>query len=178
MRRAFPAVIILSLFILAGLMQNPSKVSSAPPFGGPEDVKDSEQLWKALSDARLVGNQSITAMPYKGSVHKTILITLDSTLRLGDHTGTVIVKKMFQGPEVSVQRVFNDPTTDLKIVAVMYKREKGYDPDNQDWFYTKYNPDGRPQKNQKGMLMTGRVGKCMSCHQSAPGDDYVYSYDR
>ncbi len=178
MRRAFPAVIILSFFIFAGLMQSASKVSSAPPFGGPEDVQDSEQLWKALTDARLVGNQSITAMPYKGSVHKTILISLDSTLRLGDHTGTVIVKKMFQGPEVSVQRVFNNPTTDLKVVAVMYKREKGYDPDNQDWFYTKYNPDGSPQKNKKGMLITGRAAICIGCHQSAPGDDYVYSYDR
>ena len=60
----------------------------------------------------------------------------------------------------------------------MFKREKGYDPNNKDWFYTKFNPDGTPQKNKKGKLMTGRAGKCIGCHQSAPGADYIYSYDR
>ena len=178
MRRILSAAIIFSLVMLVSLIQIPGKVSSGPPFGGPEDVKDSEKLWKALTDAGLVGNQSITAMPYEGSVHKTILITLDGRVRVGSHTGMVIVKKMYQGPEVSVQKVFDDPAKNLKIVAVMYKREKGYDPDNQDWFYTKYNPDGTPQKNKKGVLMTGRAAKCIGCHQSAPGDDYVYSYDR
>ena len=175
MRRVIFAVVILNLFILVGI---PNTASSDQPFGGPEDVKYSDQLWRALTDARLVGDTSITAMPYKGTVHKTILITLDGTVRVGGHTGAVIVKKMYQGPEVSVQKVFNDPATDLKIVAVMYKREKGYDLDNQDWFYTKYNPDGSPQKNKKGILVTGRAAKCIGCHQSAPGDDYVYSYDR
>lgn len=179
MRRVHSTVIILSLIILAaGLTQFPSKVSSASPFGGPEDVRYSEKLWKALTDARLVGKQSITAMPYAGSVHKTILISLDSTVRVGSHTGVVIVKKMYQGPDVSVQEVLNDPAKNLKIVAVMYKRERGYDSDNQDWFYTKYNPDGTSQENDKGMLMTGRAAKCISCHASAPGNDYIYSFDR
>ena len=152
MRRVFAMAIILSLVMLAGLMQNPTKVSGAPPFGSPEDVKFAEKLWQAMTDARLVGNKSITAMPYKGTVHKTILITLDSTVRVGGHTGAVIIKKMYQGEGVSVQKVFNDPATNLKIVAVMYKRQKGYDPDNRDWFYTKYNPDGSPQKESQGRV--------------------------
>lgn len=178
MRGSFRTVAILSLLTFAGVMYHPAQVISAPPFGGPEDVNDSEQLWQALTDARLVGSQAITAMPYEGSVHKTILVTLDSTLSVGDHTGVVIVKKMYQGPDVSIQSVFDDPTKNLKIVAVMYQREKGYDPDNQDWLYVKYNPDGTPQLNKKGMLMAGRAAKCISCHESAPGDDYIYSYDR
>ncbi len=178
MKHVFPRVAILSLLILGGSMQSPSRVIGAPPFGNPEDVRYSEQLWKALTDARLVGKRSIAAMPFQGAVHKTILITLDSTVRIGGHTGAVIVKKMFQGPKVSVQTVSNDPTADLKVVAVMYQREKGYDSDNQDWFYIKYAPDGSPHKNKKGMLMTGRVGVCLGCHKSAPGDDYIYSYDR
>ncbi len=178
MRLILSPAVIFSVVILVSLIQNPSNVSSGPPFGGPEDVKDSEQLWKAMTDARLVGNKSITAMPYKGSVHKTILMTLDSTVHVGGRTGMVIVKKMYQGPDISVDKVINDPTNGLKIVAVMFKRERGYDSDNKDWFYTKFNPDGTPQKNKKGKLMTGRAGKCISCHRSAPGDDYVYSYDR
>ena len=132
MRKILSTGIIFSLILFAGVTQFPNKASSEEPFGGPEDVKFSEQLWKAMTDARLVGHQSITAMPYKGSVHKTILITLDSTVHVGGRTGMVIVKKMYQGEGVSVEKVFNDPTTDLKMGAVMYKREKGYDPDNQD----------------------------------------------
>ncbi len=178
MRKIFSTGIIFSLILFAGLTQIPNQVSSGEPFGGPEDVKFSEQLWKAMTDARLVGNRSITAMPYTGSVHKTILITLDSTVHIGGRTGLVIVKKMYQGPDISIDKVINDPTKNLKIVAVMFKREKGYDPDNKDWFYTKFDPDGTPQKNKKGKLITGRAGKCIGCHQSAPGDDYVYSYDR
>ena len=178
MGRSIWTVAILFLFTFAGVLYHPVEVNSAPPFGGPEDVNDSEQLWQALIDARLVGRQAISAMPYEGSVHKTILVTLDSTLGVGDHTGAVIVKKMYQGPDVSIQSVFDDPAKNLKIVAVMYQREKGYDPANQDWFYVKYNPDGTPQLNKKGMLMAGRAAKCISCHESAPGDDYIYSYDR
>jgi len=178
MRRIFSPAIIFSLVMLVGLMQNPSKVSAGPPFGGPEDLNDAKQVWKALTDARLVGDQSINAMPYKGSVHKTILITQDSTVRVGGRSGMVIVKKMYQGPDISVQKVIDDPTKNLKVVAVMFKREKGYDPDNQDWLYTKFGPDGIPQKNKKGVFMTGRAGKCIGCHKSAPGGDYIYSFDR
>lgn len=178
MLRVFPTVAMLALFILAGSIHSPTKVSSAPPFGNPEDVEYSEQLWQALTDARLVGRSAITAMPYNGSVHKTVLISLDSTVQIGGHTGAVIVKKMYQGPGVSIQKVLNRPTSGVKTVAVMFKREEGYDSANQDWFYAKYNPDGTPQKNKKGKSMIGRVPKCTGCHQSAPGDDYVYSYDR
>ena len=170
--------IIFFLIMFVGLTQHARTVSTAERFGGPEDVKFSQQLWAAMIDARLVGKQSITAMPYKGSVHKTILITFDSTVRVDNRTGMVIVKKMYQGPEVSVQDVIDDPSQNLKIVAVMFKREKGYDAANQDWFYTKYDPDGTPQKNKKGKLMAGRAGKCIGCHQSAPSGDYVFSFSR
>jgi hypothetical protein len=85
---------------------------------------------------------------------------------------------MYQGPEVSIEEVLDDPSQNLKIVAVMFKREKGYDAANQDWFYTKYNPDGTPQMNKKDKLMAGRAGKCIGCHRSAPGDDFVFSFSR
>ncbi len=178
MRRILSTGIVFSLILFAGLTQIPNEVSGGEAFGGPEDVKFSEQLWQAMAEARLVGKQSIIAMPYKGSVHKTILITFDSTVHVGGRTGMVIVKKMYQGDEISAEKVVNDPTKNLKIVAVMFKREAGYDPNNKDWFYTKFNPDGTSQKNKQGKLMTGRAGKCIGCHQSAPGDDYVYSFDR
>ncbi len=94
MRRKFWTGIIFPLTLIVGLTQIPGTVSGGPPFGGPEDLNDAKQVWKALTDARLVGDQSTNAMPYKGSVHKTILITQDSTVRVGGRSGMVIVKKM------------------------------------------------------------------------------------
>ena len=117
-------------------------------------------------------------MPYKGATHKDILITLDSTIRVAGREGAVIVKKMCQSEGISVETVANDPTSKLKIVTVMFKREKGYDSENRDWFYVKFNPDGAPQKNPKGLSLAGQVPKCRTYHQAAPGGDYVYSYDR
>lgn len=178
MRRVLSTGFVFSLILFAGLTQISNKAGSAGPFGDPEDVKFSIQLWQAMADARLVGDQSITAMPYEGSVHKTILITMDSTVLVDGRTAMVIVKKMYQGDGISTEAVVNDPTRNLKIVAVMFKREKGYDPENKDWFYGKFNPDGTLQKNKKGMQLGGRPGPCIACHKSAPGGSYVYSFDR
>ncbi len=125
MRRFLLTGIIFPLILIMGSTQFPGNASGGPPFGGPEDLIDANQLWKALTDARLVGDRSINAMPYIGSVHKTILITQDTTMRVGGRSGMVIVKKMYQGPDISVQNVMDDPTKNLKVVAVMFKREKG-----------------------------------------------------
>ena len=85
---------------------------------------------------------------------------------------------MFQGKGVSIESVANNPNKNLKFVAVMFQREKGYDTKNQDWFYIRYDAKGKPTKNKKGMLMVGRFPKCISCHQAAPGGNYIYSYTR
>ena len=172
-KNVFSAGIIFSLFFLLYAFQ----VSAAPPFGSPDDVKYSENLWKALTEARLVGDQTISATPYKGDVHKTFLITLNSTVRVGNHTGKVIVKKMFQGDDVSSKNVANDPASYLNVVAVMYQREKGFDSKNQDWFWIKYNAEGTPFTNPKGLSLAGRVPKCITCHVAAKGSDLIYSND-
>lgn len=77
----------------------------------------------------------------------------------------------------------DDPEGWLKAVTVMYRREKGYDPDNQDWFWAKYGPDGTLDTNPKGIPLAGRVAKgmdagCIACHAGAPGADMVFNHDR
>ena len=173
MNKNFSAGIIFTLFFSLYI----SQVSAAPPFGSSDDVEYSEKLWKALTKARLVGDQTISATPYKGGVHKTFLITLNSTVRVGNHTGKVIVKKMFQGDDVSAKKVANDPSHYLKVVAVMYQREKGFDAKNQDWFWIKYKANGIPHTNPKGRSLAGRVPKCITCHVAAQGSDLIYSND-
>jgi hypothetical protein len=62
----------------------------------------------------------------------------------------------------------------------MFKRETGYDADNQDWFWVKYKANGELHTNDKGMQLAGRVAKgkpkgCIACHTAAPGGDYIYT---
>jgi len=158
--------------------------NAAPPFGNPDDVKYAEKLWKALEKSRLVGKNSITSTPYKGThPHGAVLDNMDSVVKVGHHKGAVIVKKNFGGKGVSKAAVANDPAKYLKAVTVMFKRESGYDAENKDWFWVKYGPGGKIMKNPKGMLLAGRVAKgmnkgCIACHKAAPGGDLVYNHDR
>lgn len=57
----------------------------------------------------------------------------------------------------------------------------GYDPDNLDWFWARYNPDGSIAENPMGVALAGRVAKgmedgCIACHAGA-ADDMVFTSD-
>lgn len=157
---------------------------AAPPFGGEEDIAYSQDLWKALQEVGLAGEGAIQGTPYEGQhPHGAVLQTLDGTLTVNDHTGEVIVKRNYGGEDVSVSKVANNPDKFLGAVTVMFRREQGYDPDNANWFWAKYKPDGSLDTNPKDMKLAGRVAKgadkgCIACHTSAPGDDYVFNNDR
>lgn len=161
-----------------------SREETEPPFGGPENVAYAETLWTALEEAELVGDDTIMAVPYEGQEpHGAILITLEDEVTVEGHSGLALVKKNYLGEDVSVDNVANDPDQYLDSVTVMYMREEGYDPDHQNWFWSKHNPDGSLQTNPKDMQLAGRVAKgaaqgCIACHQGAPGDDYVFNHDR
>lgn len=153
----------------------------AMPFSGPDSVSYSQDLWAALGSANLVGADSNNPAPYKGvHPHGAILTTATSSVTVDGHEGTVFVKKNYGGEGVSTDSVASDPAKYLKAVTVMFKREAGYDADNQDWFWAKFTPDGNLHKNDKGMQLAGRVAKgkpagCISCHVAAPGGDYIYT---
>lgn len=155
----------------------------AAPFGGPEDTAYADQLWRELVRANLAGRESIMSTPYTGAhPHGAILDTIDGKLTVQGNTGVVIVKRNYGGEGVSKQNVANNPSAYLKAVTVMYKR-KGYDADNQDWFWAKFKPDGSLDTNPKGMKLAGRVAKgmnkgCIACHSAAPGGDMVFNFDR
>ena len=149
-------------------------------FSGPDSVEYSQQLWSALSGAGLVGG-ALGSKAYKGvHPHGAVLTTDTSEVTVGGHTGKVIVKKNFGGEGVSIDSVTADNAKYLKAVTVMFKREAGYDADNQDWFWAKFKADGSLHTNPKGMQLAGRVAKgkpvgCISCHKAAPGGDYIFT---
>lgn len=63
----------------------------------------------------------------------------------------------------------------LMAITVMY-RSKGFDPENGDWVWTKFEPDGEVSV-MNGMKLTGKVGMCAQCHKSAEGGDFIFAND-
>lgn len=166
----------LALATSAGYAQN------MPPFGSDDDAAYAQELWDFMNDARLVGPDMIRAKPYEGTdPHGMMLETFYTQATVDGHTGDLIVKRNF-GPEgVSEDQVLANPDKHLGAITVMFRREAGYDPEDQDWFWVKYLPDGTLDQAPNGMRLAGQVAKgmdtgCIACHQGAP-DDMVFTSD-
>ncbi len=167
--------------IAATLVTTPVIYAGEMAFSGPDSVAYSEKLWSALAGLNLVGKSAQPDKPYKGThPHGAVLETLTSAATVDGHKGKVVVKRNYGGEGVSMDAVGADRNKYIKAVTVMFKRENGYDADNQDWFWAKYKPDGSLHTNPKGMMLAGRVAKgkpkgCISCHTAAPGGDYIFT---
>ncbi len=151
------------------------------PFGSDTDAAYAATLWSTMNDKHLVGDDMIRSFPYDGvAPHGMMLETFYTTATIEGHTGDLLVKRNY-GPEgVTTDEVLQDPSKHLGAITVMFRRESGYDPDNQDWFWVKYLPDGSLDKNPKGMRLAGRVAKgadagCIACHSGE--DDYIFTSD-
>lgn len=59
------------------------------------------------------------------------------------------------------------PEKKLAAITVMYKVDK-YNPEANDWFWAKYNPDGSIDKE-------GKVAGCIGCHAKAKDNDYLFT---
>ncbi len=181
MRRVFT---LLATALFVGGPQIGLAQENSPGFGGAEDVAFAQRLWDQLVEARLVGANAIGSQPYEGvEPHGVILTTLQSTLTTADREGVVIVKNNYIGENVSVQSVADNPRLNLDAITVMFRREAGYDPENRNWFWAKFNNDGTLSANPRGVALAGRVAKnpeggCIACHVFAPGNDYVFLNDQ
>lgn len=71
--------------------------------------------------------------------------------------GSIIVKENYT------------PDKELDKLTVMAKVE-GYNPEHNDWFWAAYSKDGK-------VLVEGKPGGCISCHQGMNYNDYVIVED-
>ncbi len=158
--------------------------SVASPYGGDDDVAYAGKLWQQMVAANLAGRYAIYSTPYKGAApHGAYIDTLDASLPMGDDRGRLLIQRNYGGEKLTKARVANEPESYLEAITVMYQREKGYDKENRDWFWVKYNPLGEVMKDPDGRPLAGRVAKgekegCIACHQAAPGGDMVFNNDR
>jgi len=76
--------------------------------------------------------------------------------------GAIIVKENYM------------PDKTLAAVTVMYK-VPGYNPDHNDWFFTKFLANGELDKMPNGMVMEGRLPGCQNCHIAQKNNDYIFT---
>jgi hypothetical protein len=111
----------------------------------------------------------VTADPYQGEEpHGAALRLYANRVAAGKPDalphGSILVKENYSA----------DART-LMGITVMY-RAKDYDPEHGDWFWVKYESDGRVAQ-MNGMSVAGRVGMCIDCHSGAGGKDFSFAND-
>jgi len=149
-------------------------------FGTDDDAAYAAKVWKSMVKQHLAGPGSVITLPYEGTdPHGMLLETYFAKATIDGHTGDLIVKRNYGPADVEVDQVLANPSKHLGAITIMFRREAGYDEDNQNWFWVKFLPDGSLDKNPKGMRLAGRVAKgadkgCIACHQGADGGDYLF----
>lgn len=185
MKKSYLLLVVLSAAVVLTGCQSMMRGMGMIPMGGGDDVKFAEELWKVLEKEDLAGATGKPLEVYKGQPpHGAFLeMTSRENVEVNGHKGLVIIKRNYGGPGVSIDTVNANRDKYLKAVTVMYKREAGYDTEDQDWFWAKYKPNGSLHSKSKMMMsiaLAGRVAKgksegCINCHRSAPGGDFIYA---
>jgi hypothetical protein len=149
------------------------------------------QLWRAMEENHLVGKQAIPLQPFFGGAkpHGMILEVYSHRLKVGKHDGFLVLKRNYNGDDVSVENVSRNRAKYLSSITIMYQREAGYDEDNLNLFWAKYKPDGElfikelagDRMSLAGRLIKGETYEsnkgCLYCHASAGGGDYIFYPD-
>jgi Cytochrome P460 len=148
---------VLVLVLVAAVALGAVWVSAAGEKGPGEfkaDYKTSGEFF-TLMDGMVMGK----------SPHGKVQIWYSNDLK------DLLPKGKFTAPvgAVSIKPYENDKG---KGIAVMVKKEPGYDAANGDWYYEMRMADGKPM--MKGpMPMAGKMAMCIGCHAAASGSDYL-----
>jgi len=150
------------------------------PFGGKEDVAFAEALWTAIDGYQDWMMQS-EIMPGK-SPHGMFVRLYYNIVTVEGAPYHVIVKDNYGGADVTLDMVNAAPADYLMAVTPMVQRESGYDAENNDWFYVKFDTMGKVAMNDMNMALAGRVAKgmpigCIARHATAADGDYLFSND-
>jgi len=156
-----------------------------------EDIVFAHQLWQSMTENKLVGKQAIPLKPFFGGAkpHGRILEIYSHQLKVGKHYGFLVLKRNYNGNDVSIKNVSKNRIKYLSSITIMYQRETGYDEDNLNLFWAKYKPDGElfiKEFTDSKIALAGRLIKgktaesnkaCLYCHASAGGGDYIFYPD-
>ncbi len=102
--------------------------------------------------------------------HGTLLTTYVNDAALG----AVEEKAGRMPPGAIIVKENHTPEEALASVTVMYKAP-GFNPDHNDWFFAKYQPDGSVAETPDGKPQAGRVPGCQACHAARKTNDYLFT---
>ncbi len=154
----------------SGVRSNGPSGSARPPAN---QQPFEAQFWNWLARAQYKNWASLPGLSTDGypgnSPHGKVVKLYANRAAAGDPAtlpaGSILVKENY-GPDGAT----------LMAITVMY-RSPGYNPDHGDWYWAKYDPNGRPSQ-MNGMSIAGKVGMCIDCHSGAAGDDYAFANDQ
>jgi hypothetical protein len=162
---------------VAGSMMVGPTWSNAVWYGKKADVVLAKALWRQLEVARMVGPRRLQVHAFEGKKpHAIVQQVWAGDVRVQGRVGRAVVKANHKKEGASVAAAYDQPDKYLSDYTVMFKAAKGYDPRNQDWFWVKYEPDGRIGVDGNGVAIAGRVDSpsgygCAGCHRKLGGQD-------
>jgi len=142
-------------------------------IGSKETKLEPKADGKALYDYITKGNnyKSWEKWPGKGELypgkepHGSFLTTYVTDNALSAISG----KKGSMPDESIIVKENYSPDKKLAAITVMYN-ETGYDAEHNDWFWVKYEPDGKIDAQ-------GKVQGCIDCHGQKKDNDYIWTGD-
>lgn len=147
-------------------------LSIQPQAAGQSAVPVATELWKQIS-----GNNDYRDWPLlAGTTERQ-----DSDAPHGDFATIRYSGQDANAPgpgDTLVKELLVEDETEPQALTVMLKLS-GFDPDNANWFYAKYLPDGSLDTTPTGVPLAGAMepapgAACRGCHRSAPGDDFQW----
>jgi len=175
MRRSFRIGAAFLAAILATL--NYSALSLAEDgdkaAGTPEDDAYAAKVWAYMHENGLIGDGRVRSFPFVGSrPHGSIQELIVTEAVIDGQRGRLLIKHNFGAEESLTPKIVYaaGPDEHMEPLAIMFQREKGYDEDNNNWFWAEYNADGSVFVYQ-GENLSGRASLCIGCHTALGGAD-------
>ncbi len=163
--------IILKTFAFVAVIS--SMQLFAAESGTPEDDAYAIKVWDFMKNNQLIGKDRMRSFPFVGSrPHGSIQEVITTNAVIDGHKGRLIVKHNYGAKEgLTPHSVYSaSEDSNYEALTIMFQREDGYDPENSDWFWAEYNPDGSILVFQNKKL-SGRSAACLGCHIPLGGKD-------
>lgn len=145
----------------------------AKSAGTAKDDAYAAKVWSYMAANGLIGEGRIRSFPFVGSrPHGSIQEFIATEAVIDGQRGRLLIKHNYGAEEaLSPKSVYAaGPDENNEPLAIMFQREEGYDPDNNNWFWAEYNPDGSVF-NYQGANLSGRAPLCIGCHTPLGGKD-------
>ncbi len=162
--------LLMALFIIGNLLTTANAVDKS---GTSEDDAYAALVWKYMEENKFVGQDRMRSHPFVGNrPHGSIQESIATEAIIDGHKGRLIVKQNYGGKgKFTPKDVYSaGGNTHLEAITIMFRREKGYDPDHNDWFWAEYKPDSSIIVYD-GERLVGRANLCTSCHAALGGND-------